>query len=350
MSIVPRGQLSRFLGGELRMAVTYGRQRSGGTERRFPGRVLVLVTALVLAALPGVSLHAEESVIHADSFSGPAGRTLSEHNSSYSKYAESDHIYLTGNDSAYTPVYGLEYYAGSFTALQTVQFDFRTDLSYAAQQFGVELYARGPGLRATDVYLFVFADGSGRIQNIDESHYAYFAAGHFADETTYTMTVTYDGSTATTYINGVEVDSFAQNISPFDSGSFAIQLMNYACIGNLVVRDSLTVPPAAEPPSLTCFSSDSDGDGVEDAEDQCSDSDLSDSVAVGSETTTVPNALLDGGCSINDLLQQAAAGAGSKDEFMSAVANLTNVLKQAGHLTGSQKGAIQSAAARSGLW
>ena len=97
---------------------------------------------------------------------------------------------------------------------------------------------------------------------------------------------------------------------------------------------------------------DSDGDGVPDDVDECADSDLSPTVVIDGCDSGVPNslsALGNQGCTISDLIQQIAANSQTHEEFVSGVANLTNALKKAGIITGSQKGEIQSCAAQASI-
>ncbi|MFN0094796.1 MAG: thrombospondin type 3 repeat-containing protein [Dehalococcoidia bacterium] len=94
---------------------------------------------------------------------------------------------------------------------------------------------------------------------------------------------------------------------------------------------------------------DSDGDGIDDADDACPASTLTPTVVIGGANTGVPNILLPDGCSIADLIAAAAATATNHGQFVSAVAAVTNMLKDAGYITGAQKGAIQRAAARAAI-
>lgn len=63
----------------------------------------------------------------------------------------------------------------------------------------------------------------------------------------------------------------------------------------------------------------------------------------------VPNTLLPGGCTIADQVAECAAGAANHGAFVSCVAALTNQLKEDGLISGAQKGAIQSCAARADI-
>jgi len=94
---------------------------------------------------------------------------------------------------------------------------------------------------------------------------------------------------------------------------------------------------------------DQDGDGIPDSEDACPNSDLSITVIIDSCDSGVANTLFPTGCTLSDLLMQCADGVNNHGEFVSCVAHLTNKLKRAGTITGQQKGAIQSCAARADI-
>lgn len=92
---------------------------------------------------------------------------------------------------------------------------------------------------------------------------------------------------------------------------------------------------------------DADSDGVPNDEDCNPNSDLSPTIIIGGIDTGVANTLFANGCTMADLLAQLAAEhAGDHDAFMEAVAALTNQWVADGLISGREKGAIQSAAAR----
>jgi hypothetical protein len=91
---------------------------------------------------------------------------------------------------------------------------------------------------------------------------------------------------------------------------------------------------------------DADGDGFVDDEDCNPKSDRRTTIVIGRIDTGVPNRLFEGGCTSADLIAQAAAAASNHGKFVSAVAHLTNEWVAAGLVSGKQKGAIQSAAAK----
>ena len=84
-------------------------------------------------------------------------------------------------------------------------------------------------------------------------------------------------------------------------------------------------------------------------EDDCPNSDLSATVAIDGCNSGVPNTLFPTGCTISDVIAACADGASNHGHFVSCVSHLTNNLKNAGTITGPQKGAIQSCAAQANI-
>lgn len=91
---------------------------------------------------------------------------------------------------------------------------------------------------------------------------------------------------------------------------------------------------------------DFDGDGIPNAVDACPASNLSATVIIDGCDSMVTNTLLPTGCTISDQIATCAVGASNHGGFISCVTHLTNDLKTAGTITGQQKGAVQSCAAR----
>ena len=83
-----------------------------------------------------------------------------------------------------------------------------------------------------------------------------------------------------------------------------------------------------------------------DDEDCNASSDRRPTIVIGNIDTGVPNRLFDTGCTSSDLIARLAVEGSNHGSFVSAVAQLTNEWLKAGLITGKQKGAIQSAAAR----
>lgn len=94
---------------------------------------------------------------------------------------------------------------------------------------------------------------------------------------------------------------------------------------------------------------DSDGDGVSDNEDECPDSDLSSAVLIDGCNAGLPNTLFPTGCTIADFIASCAGGARGHGGFVSCVSFLTNSMRNAGAITGRQKGAIESCAGQANI-
>jgi hypothetical protein len=94
---------------------------------------------------------------------------------------------------------------------------------------------------------------------------------------------------------------------------------------------------------------DADLDGVADGNDCEQNSNRSATVVIAGCDSGVTNTLLSTGCTISDLIAHIAGSSTNHGQFVSGVAHLTNELKNAGMITGSQKSAIQSCAAGANL-
>jgi hypothetical protein len=92
---------------------------------------------------------------------------------------------------------------------------------------------------------------------------------------------------------------------------------------------------------------DADNDGTSDDEDCEANSITTATIVLGGIDTGVANTLFPGGCTSADLIAQIRAAARNHGQFVSGVAALTNDWVATGLITGREKGAIQSAAARS---
>ena len=89
---------------------------------------------------------------------------------------------------------------------------------------------------------------------------------------------------------------------------------------------------------------DADADGVVDDEDCNANSDRRPTIILNGIDTGVPNTLFASGCTSSDLIAQIDSA--NHGGFVSAVAHLTNEWVAAGVISGQQKGAVQSAAAK----
>jgi len=91
---------------------------------------------------------------------------------------------------------------------------------------------------------------------------------------------------------------------------------------------------------------DSDGDLIPDPFDECPYSDLASNVIIDGCDSGVANRLLDGGCTVSDIIANASLGAKNHGAFVSAVSKLTNELKSAKLISNREKGKLQSCAAQ----
>ena len=91
---------------------------------------------------------------------------------------------------------------------------------------------------------------------------------------------------------------------------------------------------------------DADGDTFPDDEDCNAHSDVRPTIIINGINTGVPNRGLGAGCTMADTIVSTKAGSGNHGSFVSAIAHLTDDWMAAGLIAGSQKGAIQSAAAK----
>ncbi|MFC1591314.1 hypothetical protein ACFL43_02195 [Thermodesulfobacteriota bacterium] len=91
---------------------------------------------------------------------------------------------------------------------------------------------------------------------------------------------------------------------------------------------------------------DTDGDGLGDACDACPESDNGETIIIDGCDSAVANEAFADGCRMADLIGQCADGANNHGKFVRCVAHLTNDWKNDGLLTGEEKAAVQSCAAR----
>jgi hypothetical protein len=138
------------------------------------------------------------------------------------------------------------------------------------------------------------------------------------------------------------------SISHYDTIAFHNLLMEPAINGDLTHKvkapDDLTFELLRD---VGWTFPDADNDGVPDDEDCNPNSDTRPTIIIGGNDSGVPNMLFANGCTMADLIAQlAATNSANHGDFVSAVANLTNQWVANGLITGRQKGAIQSAAAK----
>lgn len=92
-------------------------------------------------------------------------------------------------------------------------------------------------------------------------------------------------------------------------------------------------------------------DGCEDDDDDetCSDSDTSPTVVIDGCDSGVINITIDNGCTVSDEIAECAENATNHGDFVSCVAALLNDLRDAGLISGRDRGAIQRCAAQADL-
>ena len=81
----------------------------------------------------------------------------------------------------------------------------------------------------------------------------------------------------------------------------------------------------------------------------CPCSDMNDTIVINGCDSAVVNYWFDDGCTITDLIMECAVDAENHGDFVSCVSHLTNDLKNAGTISGREKGTIQRCAARSDI-
>ncbi len=141
----------------------------------------------------------------------------------------------------------------------------------------------------------------------------------------------------------------------FDSGDvFPIGFTTVTCTVQDVMILDVTFPddPGLNQGTTTEISftvmvqGDFDGDGVQDDQDDCLESDLSATIVIGSCDSGVDNMLFGNGCTMADLIQECADAASNHGEFVSCVAQLASGWRADGLISGQDMGKIQSCAAR----
>ena len=136
-------------------------------------------------------------------------------------------------------------------------------------------------------------------------------------------------------------------ISHYDDSDFPNQLMEFAINADLTHEvkppKDLTLPLLHD----VGWIPDADNDGVGDASDQCSASDLTPgAISIQGCDTTVSNVEFASGCTTRDLLSRASVGVKNHGGYVSNVAHLGNALLNAGVISSVQKDAFQSCAAK----
>lgn len=114
----------------------------------------------------------------------------------------------------------------------------------------------------------------------------------------------------------------------------------------IMLTDPFFTTPTLELQLSALCVTDADGDGLPDAEDPFPNSDTQPSVVIGGSDSGVPNLLLQNGTTLMDLINHCAETAKNHGKFVSAIARLTDDLKEE-VLTHDQKARIRTCAAHS---
>jgi hypothetical protein len=96
-----------------------------------------------------------------------------------------------------------------------------------------------------------------------------------------------------------------------------------------------------------CQKSDLDNDKVLDQNDKCFGSNIEATIRVAGCDSKVGNNVFEDGCTMSDLIGQCRGTAKTHGKFVSCVSHLTNSWKRDGLVSGKEKGAIESCAAKS---
>lgn len=135
------------------------------------------------------------------------------------------------------------------------------------------------------------------------------------------------------------------SISHWDPITFRNQLMEPSINGDLT--HSVKAPEDLSTAQMTDIGWFSDYDGVPDAVDQCLGSSQSATWVINGCDSGAPNLLFSNGCKLSDYTAAiATASTSNHGQFVSNMAHFTNLLRDLGHITGAQKGSVQSCAAK----
>ena len=110
-----------------------------------------------------------------------------------------------------------------------------------------------------------------------------------------------------------------------------------------------SIQPATTTTSLlptTTQDNDTDSDGVPDAEDNCPESNLDETIIIGKCDSGVINQRFEDGCTMSDLIASCSIGAKNHIKNIRCVAHLTNEWKAEGLISGEHKSAIQRCVAK----
>ncbi len=97
------------------------------------------------------------------------------------------------------------------------------------------------------------------------------------------------------------------------------------------------------------FPLDTDGDGIDDLDDACPYSDLTENILIDDCETHVGNVIFEDGCAMADLIASCGDGAQNHGEYVRCVADLTRDWRRSGLISPRQQGRVQRCAARADI-
>ncbi|MBL7775986.1 MAG: hypothetical protein JNK89_08290 [Saprospiraceae bacterium] len=137
-------------------------------------------------------------------------------------------------------------------------------------------------------------------------------------------------------------ESFSLDVSAYEGQTVTLSFFNRVCC----YYQFLDIDDICVTAEGVC---DTDGDGCNDNEDPHPNSIQTPTVVIDGCNSNVPNLFVTSCSTMSDLIADCAASAGNHGQFVSCVTQLANGWKQAGLITGAQKGAIVSCAAQSNI-
>lgn len=126
------------------------------------------------------------------------------------------------------------------------------------------------------------------------------------------------------------------------TGTYTLAVGNWGACGSLADADYV-VKISNTPSNFSCsLMTDADGDGFPDDQDDYPNSNMDATINHNGCNSNVPNKVLDGGATMMDKILDCEINSSNHGQFVSCVSALTNAWKNAGLITGAQKGAIMS--------
>lgn len=127
-----------------------------------------------------------------------------------------------------------------------------------------------------------------------------------------------------------------------ETGTYTLAMGNWGACGE-EADPAYVIQISNTPSTYTCtLSADADGDGIPDNQDAHPNSNLDPTINHNGCNSNVWNLSLGGGTTMMDKIIDCETSSSNHGQFVSCVSALTNEWKNAGLITGAQKGAIMS--------